>query len=278
MANILLTGATGFIGTNLSKHLTAKGHTVTHTFREDLYEIDRIRQLLYHSESDYIIHLAAAGNMTGQDQHNQRILTANIDPLFNILQSARHAKVKGVINFSTSSVLLPHQSLYSATKKAGEALCKAYADEYNVPVISVRPFSIYGAYEPDFRFIPTVFRSCLTGKPMDLASDATHDWLYVQNLCEAIESFVTQDISALKGNAYNLGTGVATSNIRVVELIQEITGKKATISKEAVLRSFDTTQWVCPPEDALWTMLGADLHTLEAGLELTYPYYKERYG
>lgn len=206
--------------------------------------------------------------MYGQNT-NQEIFHAS-HPLFYMLEFARTIPVKGIINFSSSSVYLPHQTIYSATKKAGEALCKAYHDDYGIPAISLRPFSIYGEGEVDHRLIPTIFRSCLQGESMDLSPNATHDWVYINDLAERVKQWMNGS-HRFAGGCYDVGTGFSTTNQVVVETIENITGKKATFGKKMNMRSFDNRDWVSSLPLTNPTML-------QEGLEKTYPFYKQKYG
>jgi nucleoside-diphosphate-sugar epimerase len=133
--------------------------------------------------------------------------------------------------------------MYSATKAGSERLCKAFIDEYKKPIVTIRPFSVYGPGEADFRFIPTVFRSCLTGSEMELSPDPIHDWIYIDDIISILITS-TKDIDETKGTTINAGTGKGYSNIEIVEMIEEITGKKATYTIKESLRPFDSKTWV----------------------------------
>lgn len=272
MKTILLSGASGFIGKHLSTHLKKKGYGVVPIPREALYQQDTLRALWDKTKPQYVIHCAAAGNMVGrfQTDRNHTTLIANTLPLFTILEVSRDMPVAGIVNFSSSSVYLPHQTVYSATKKAGEALCKAYYDEYEIPVLSVRPFSVYGPGEANFRFIPTIFRSCLTGEAMALDPSAVHDWIYIQDVVTRVSSLLP-NADTFTGGVFDIGTGESVANNTLITLVEELTKKKATITETRRLRSFDTRNWA----SQLPLMTRTPLLT---GLAKTYKFYKKLYG
>lgn len=260
--NVVVTGANGFIGQHLVKRLTKDGHKITtidHTFLVDYP--DKLDEIIKEANPDWIFHLAAFGNMAHQKDEFE-IIEANIAGTFNLLQATRNIDYKAFVNVSSSSVLLPHQTIYSATKMGAEYLCKAYMDEYNKPIVTVRPASVFGIGEAGFRFIPTVFRSCLENEPMILAPDATHDWILVDDL---VESMVWIAITDNEKQTYNIASGIKTTNRAVVSLIEQITGKNANIGEEKQLRSFDTNDWSIQSDVVL-------NHSLRYGLEQYYEY------
>ena len=175
----------------------------------------------------------------------------------NLLCATRDIPYKSFTFVSTSSVLLPVETFYSATKAGAERLCQAYKDQYRKPISIVRPYSIYGIGEAPFRFIPTVFRSCMTGEPMTLDPEPVHDWVYVTD-------FVKRLLTAPTGIS-EVGTGIGTSNSIVVKLIEQITGKKANITHTKRMREFDNRIWVAKNESQSFVKL-------EEGLQKYYEY------
>lgn len=260
--NVAVTGANGFIGQHLVKRLTKDGHkimTVDHKFLVDYP--DKLDEIIKEANPDWIFHLAAFGNMAHQKDEFE-IITSNIAGTYNLLHAVRDIDYKSFINVSSSSVLLPHQTIYSATKMGAEYLCKAYVDEYNKPIVTVRPASIFGIGEAGFRFIPTVFRSCLENEPMTLAPNATHDWVNVDDL---VENMIGIALSDNKEQTYNIASGIKTTNREIITMIEDITGKNANIKEEKQLRSFDTNDWSIQSDVVL-------NHSLRDGLEQYYEY------
>ena len=238
----LISGGNGFIGTHLREALRERDIEIHLLPRKFLYsDTSELSTYLSVIEPDYIYHLAAYVNhYTQRDPGNT--LMGNIFTTYNLLEASKALPYKAFINVSSSSVLLPHETMYSATKAGAERLCRAYACEYEKPIITVRPYSVYGPGEADFRFIPTVFRSCMTGEPMTLAPDAVHDWIYVGTFAYVLAGIET--IRDIDNKEINVGTGIATTNEEVVTMIEKITGKKANITNRTPMRSFDTYSWV----------------------------------
>lgn len=257
---VLVTGASGFIGSHLVKALEERGDEVSIIKGQSLYRGDFVPS--DYADIDYVFHLAAYGNMSNQ-KDEVMMFFSNLQGLFNFLFSTKDIPYKAFINVSSSSVLLPHETMYSATKAGAERLCKAFVDEYAKPIVTVRPFSVYGPGEADFRFIPTAFRSCLQNEPLTLSSNATHDWVYVTDIVNAMIELAI-DAESQKGSAIGIGTGIATSNRDVLTMIERITGRKANVTEEKELRSFDNQDWKAQLSDYLCYT------TFEQGLQKYY--------
>ena len=265
----VISGSHGFIGSHLVKRLQDLGIETLPLDRVDLHLPFTLKKKLEEVQPDYIFHLGAYGNMINQ-QSKDEIFRANLEGIFTLLKSSVTIPYRGFINMSTSSVNLNYETLYSATKAGGERLVKAFVNEYDKPIVNLRPYSIYGEGEADFRFIPTVFRSCLTGEPMRLAPDPTHDWVYIDN---AIGMLIETAINAEKhkGGVIECGTGIGTTNSQVVALIEEITGKPAIIDDELDFRHYDSRTWYSDHLDS-------NAMSLRKGIEKIYPHFKQRYA
>ena len=222
-----VTGANGFIGKHMVKYLEGKGHEVVKVGREvnvELYLVDD-------TEPFEFIHLAAYGNHYNQT-HHRSIIHANIGAVHNIAIALHESKnCQKFYNISTSSIQLPKDTLYSVSKRFGELMVESYNDER---FVNIRPYSVYGPGEADHRFIPTVIRALKTGEEMPLDIKARHDWIYVFDFIKAMFDGYT-----------HIGTGLSLMNITVVEMLEEISGKKLRY-KKAELRNYDTDEWVCP--------------------------------
>ncbi len=270
----VVSGANGFIGTHLCRTLAKSGVKVVAIPRDILLKTALLRDFLRKCNPTYIFHLAAYGNHSTQTGYEQTI-DVNYMGTYSLLLASKRIPYKAFVNVSSSSVLLDHETFYSATKAGAERLCRAFYSEYGKPIITARPYSIYGIGEAEFRFIPTAFKCALLGETLKLAPDAVHDWLYVDSFVEGIVRSATKYIDRMQGKAWNFGTGIGTNNMDVVKLIAKITDKKINIIPQSNMRSFDSKSWACAlnEESYLWT--DEYMPTLEEGLERIYGYYKQ---
>ena len=266
---IACSGSHGFVGTRLTQILESKGFKVIPIPRDYLSHVISLWSFFEEAQPDYIFHLAAFGNMAHQTD-DQEIFTANVIATFNMLKASLDIPYKAFINVSSSSAGLPIQTMYSATKIIGENLVQGFVDVYDKPILSVRPFSVYGPGEADFRFIPTVIRSILLGSELPLDPHPVHDWIYVDDLVSEMMMYMyTAKIT--KGKIWEIGTGNQYTNGQVVGILEDIAGKKANIKLlKKPIRSFDNQSW-----RAEIGMLKA--RSLYEGLKLTYEYYKKVY-
>jgi nucleoside-diphosphate-sugar epimerase len=241
--NYLISGKSGFIGSSISKYLIGKGEVV--------YGIPRyltINELIKYfnlTKPDYIIHTAAYGNQYDTQKDFIEMVNTNVIGTYNLLEAAKTTNYKTFYNFTSSSVFLKNQTYYSITKNCGEQLSKIYKN-----VVNIRPYSAYGPGEPKQRFIPTVIDCLNTGKQMTLDETATHSWIFIDDLVKALFAGETE-----------MGCGIKTSNIEVVRILEQISGKKLNYVP-GKLRSYDTDNWI-PPKGVCYT-------SLYDGLKITY--------
>ena len=244
--NYYISGQSGFLGQAITKYLLSKKNFVYNIPKgQSIYEL---RSLFYFTKPDYIIHLAAYGNQYYQKDFIETV-KANIIGTYNLLEAAEAYDYKVFYNLSTSSVtFFAKPTYYSITKLCAEQLAGMYKR-----VINVRPYSIYGPGEQKHRLIPIVIDCLNTGAEMVLDEKACHDWVYIDCAVEAILNGVTQ-----------IGTGVKTTNLEVVRMLEGISGKKLKY-KPGHLRSYDNEDWVCKQ--------GVKDIGLHEGLKRTYEYY-----
>jgi len=226
-----ITGASGFVGEYLCERL--KKHKVIKLRHNKVWHIPK--------KIDYIIHLASYGNHYNQTDELETVKANYID-LQILLDETKNISYKAFINFSTSSVMLPYQTFYSATKMAGEYLVKAFVDKYNKPVVSIRPGTIFGEGDAPTHLIPTLFRSCLKGEVINFVKEPTHDYIHISDLISGVLT-VAKHANKLKGESVEIGNDKPITNDKIRLLIQKITKKKACIDIVQSMRAYDNYSW-----------------------------------
>jgi nucleoside-diphosphate-sugar epimerase len=237
----IICGAGGFLGSNLRKHLESKGKEVIVLPTEMLLDPPDMHVFLKIHEPYHLYYLAAYGNLHGQSDLDE-IYRAIIIKFLNLLQATKETMVEAIITAGSTSeygnktepmredMLLEPDTFYAAAKAGATHLAQAWSIREKAPVVVFRPASMTGVGEQEIHLIPTLIRSCLFGEAMPFVGEAMHDYINVLDVCSAIE-ILAEKAGEIKGQIFNVGTGVQTSNLIIKEMIEHITGKKANINK-----------------------------------------------
>jgi nucleoside-diphosphate-sugar epimerase len=261
----VVTGAAGFIGSHLCERLLADGHAVTgvdcftdyypRSVKErNLTSLHGQRHFAFRevdlsagipadavAEAEWVFHLAAMPGLTRSwldfDLYNRHNLTAT----HRLLEALKgQPTLKRMIYASTSSVYgkyasgdeaLPTRpsSPYGITKLASEQLCRVYYEEFGVPVVVLRYFSVYGPRQRPEMGYHLFINAILKGQPITL----TGDGLQVRGntyIADCVDATV-KATQAMAGETFNLGGGELVTVLEVLRKLERITGKTAIIER-----------------------------------------------
>lgn len=269
MAKILLTGGSGFIGSSLIKNLLNEGHEIVVydnlernslkdfsystkvKFRKvDILNYHELYQSMFFDEPIIIIHLAA---LCGVDNVLSRpIKTMEVIALgtHNLLKSVLENKLQlqKFINFSTSEVYGSYSYklgedektnlgavgearwTYSVSKLFAEHLAFSYYKEYGIPVVSIRPFNIYGPGQVGEGALQIFIKKCLKNEDIEIHDDGSQirSWCYIDDATDFIMKCINSD--NVVGNILNMGNPEGTiTTIGLAKRIIELTGSKSKI-------------------------------------------------
>lgn len=285
----IITGANGFIGQHLSKRLIKNGYNVYAFGRDILYDQNKLKEQIDIVSPTHIFNLAAYGNHRQQDDDDTTI-TANYMLTYFLLRNSLQAPYSLFVQFGSSSEYgvkanpmsehdrLCPTTIYGATKAASSLLSLAFEKKYNKPIVVVRPFSVYGEGEADFRFIPTVIRSLINGDEMVVDKEANHDWIYIDDFIDGIMTVIDmqEKEKTVSGTIVNIGTGKQTKNKDIIKTLENISTKRLLYKESTNLRVGDSSNWVA--DISFLKYLGWKENTgLVKGLKRTYKYYKKIY-
>ena len=172
----------------------------------------------------------------------QIYIDININGFINILEQARKINIKQIVYASSSSVyglnkkvpfsesdpISTPNSPYACSKMAMELFAKTYHQLYNLNLIGLRFFTVYGPRgRPDmapYKFL----KSIKEGKKFYKYGDGTssRDYTYIDDIVNGIISSLNNK-NKIKCEVYNLGNGNPISLNKFIELCEEIVGKKA---------------------------------------------------
>jgi UDP-glucuronate 4-epimerase len=266
----LVTGAAGFIGSRLTEFLAEGGHDVVavdaltpyytpalkasrldrlgrltnvETIEGDLNKIDLAMAV---ADCEAVFHFAAQpgvrASWTGFDQYvdnnvlaTQRLLAA-IDP--DIIRRFVFASSSSVYGQITSAVDESARtrpfSPYGVTKLAAEALCGAYAQNFGLPVVSLRLFTVYGPGQRPDMATHRLIRASLVGEKFPMFGDGSQlrSFTYVDDVVAA--AIATIDRNLEPGVVFNISGGTTCSLIEMIEAVEDATGQPVPIDRRDV--------------------------------------------
>jgi UDP-glucuronate 4-epimerase len=222
--------------------------------RVDFANADELRRVADTIEIDGIVHLGAQAGVRYSIENPAAYIQSNLVGHANMLELARDRQVPHMVYASSSSVYggnksLPFRvedrvdhplSLYAATKKADELLSESYASLYRLPLTGLRFFTVYGPWgRPDMAM--WIFTKALyAGEPLPLFNrgEMRRDFTYVDDIVRGViaclDSPPADDGPTKPGESsvphalYNIGNSRSEDLMRVVELLEQATGRKAT--------------------------------------------------
>ncbi len=252
---VVVTGGAGFIGSHLAERLLRGGQRVrvldnfstgrpqnlahlTSNPNLEVHQVDiadyiAIRPLFNGVEC--VFHLAALADIVPSIQQPLDYHRSNVDGTVNVLEAARQAGVRRLIYAASSScygipdvfptpetAAIRPQYPYALTKHLGEQIALHWSQVYNLSVISLRLFNVYGPRSRTSGTYGAVFgvflAQKLAGKPFTVVGDGkqTRDFTFV---ADVVNAFVCAEESKVSGEIFNVGSGNTYSVNRLVELL-----------------------------------------------------------
>lgn len=267
---ILVTGGAGFIGSHLVEKLLAAGHavvilddfndfydpqikraniagfdkdvTVCHV---DLRDGGSVRSLFHREKVDAIAHLAARAGVRPSIQHPQLYCDTNVSGTLHLLEAARVTGVERFIFASSSSVygasktipfseeqhLIQTLSPYGATKVAGEFLCSTYSHLYQMRIVALRYFTVYGPRQRPDLAIHQFTRRIYAGQPIDQFGDGStrRDYTYIDDVIQG--TMAALQYQGPLYDVFNLGESETIQLKELIPAIENALEKKAKVNR-----------------------------------------------
>ena len=221
----------------------------------DFAEAEALRRATDRVEIDGIVHLGAQAGVRYSLENPGAYVHSNLVGHCNMLELARARRPRHMVYASSSSVYggnksLPFRvedrvdhplSLYAATKKADELLSESYASLYRLPLTGLRFFTVYGPWgRPDMAMWIFV-KALYAGEPLPLfnGGEMRRDFTYIDDIVRGIIACLDgppSDDGQIKAGGstsphalYNIGNSRSEDLMRVVELLEQETGRKALL-------------------------------------------------
>lgn len=256
MAKLIITGATGFIGSHLCKRLVSQNHEVhiicrTESSLESLKEVeDRIKVYRHSSDiqalihyfktvnADGVFHLAALCMGPHEASDLADLVDSNIKFGLEILEAMKASGVKKIINTGTFWQHYKNEdynpvSLYAATKQAFEDLLWFYIKAYDMKAITLKLFDTYGPDDRRNKLISQLKNTAYTGAQLLLSEGYQKlDFIHVDDVVDAYlcawELLMKDESKAYE--CYGVGTGRVLTLREIVALFEQETKVKLNVS------------------------------------------------
>lgn len=307
---VLVTGATGFVGSYLTDRLLLEGANVVTVMRDlrprsmfisehihedvevvkgDLCDRELVERVISDYEVDTIFHLAASTVVSIANNAPYPTIKNNLQSTLNILEAMRtYGKVRHAVIASSDKAYGelftrrmyketdPVQGVhpYDCSKSCTDLMAQSYAITYDMPIAVSRCGNIYGGGDLNFnRLIPNTIRRILRGKLPVIhgTGDETRDYFYVE---DAVNAYMLMSQCEAVG-PYNFAYGEGLTVKQVIETICELMGVP---EKYEVMNNFDAQicyQWL-DSSKARTKLDWTPKFSFAEGLRMTIEWYRKR--
>jgi len=310
---ILVTGATGFIGSHLVHRLLREEHEVgiikrsisktwrindildqLTVFETDLQDLCKIQDAIETFQPCVVFHLASQYVTEHTPADIKSLYETNVLGTVNLLDSMIDSTVTLFVNTSSCFVygsgsysdkdqrmsegdFLNPSNLYALTKVHGEEACSYYAERYGVKCVTLRLFPPYGEWDNERKLIPFVIRKMIEGEELQLTScKQKWDFTYIDDIIDAYMKILFILEFPEKHEIFNIGTGYAPSMKRVVLMIKDILGSDIKPKFGTIPHRNKEVWYTCADTSAAQKYLNWRPETkLKEGLRKTVNWYKE---
>ena len=293
---ILVTGASGFVGANLFKTLTAVRDDVYAVVRReknwrlaevkdelviavDLNDYAAAKNLINSVAPQTVFDCAAYGAYSFEEDANL-IYQTNFQSIVNFVGLLAGQPFAAFIHAGSSSeygtncaapsedsVCEPN-SPYAVSKVAVASYLRFMGNQRSFPCVNLRLYSVYGPLEDTSRLLPNLLRHALEGKlPPFVDPRTSRDFIHVDDVCAAFIMAAAKMHPGLYGENFNIGTGIKTT---IAELA-DVTRRVFNVAAEPQFgtmegRAWDLAEWYSDPRKAIEQLGWKPLVTLEDGL------------
>ncbi len=265
MSKVLVTGGSGFIGSNFLVHmvnkypdydfinldaltycgnlenLTSIENKDNYTFvKGDIKDKDLVDSLV--KDCDLVVNFAAESHVDRSITDPEIFIKSNVLGTQVLLNAAKEFGVEKYLQISTDEVYgtlgetgyftettpLQPNSPYSASKAGADLITRAYHETFDLPINITRCSNNYGPYQFPEKLIPLMISNALEDKKLPVYGDGKNirDWLHVYDHCTAIDLVLHE---GKLGEVYNIGGNNEKQNIEIVKLILNELGKDESL-------------------------------------------------
>lgn len=246
---VLVTGATGFVGQRLVRRLVGSEAQVcvgvapddepervaglpvqVQCLTLDVREAQAVRTAVAEAVPDIVFHLAAVG-VADPDVDPALALAVNAGGAVHLLQALRSGEVERIVLVGTCYEYgaregvegLDPFSPYAASKVAAWAFGRMYWRVHGLPIVTVRPYQVYGPGQPAHTLIPAAVSAALAGEDFPMTpGEQERDFVFIGDV---IDGMLAAAVAAgVEGQSLDLGTGAARPVRQVIEEVWGLAG------------------------------------------------------
>jgi len=313
-SNILITGATGFIGGHLSEELLKQGvGNIVSTYRSfnpcsyfasqklqekiimencDVKDFKRVLDILIKYKIDIVFHLAAQTIVETAYKNPLETIETNIIGTANILEACRlKGDLKSIVIVSSDKAYgktkeLPYKEFsplkgdhpYDVSKSAADLISQAYFSTYNLPIVITRFSNVFGPGDINFsRLIPGAIKAIIKNEEFPVRSDGKmiREYTFVKDIIDGCIK-LAQRADELKGEAFNFGSKNIFTVLDAIKRMEEILNAKINYKALNIAKNEIQEQYLD------WSKANARLlwepkTSFEQGIKESFDWYKNFY-
>ena len=293
---ILLTGASGFIGSKLLKSLIKK-YGVESIVVLSSKNIKHVECYIYKSPQDFninekyfkkvthIIHAGAFIPKEASQVNNIEDSCSNIDFTKNLLKY-KFESLKRIINLSTIDVYaasleklsekseINPSSLYGMSKLYCERMIKCFSENHKVDYINLRLGHVYGPGEEEYKkVIPVTIKKILESKPIQIWGNGTElrSFIFIEDV---VNSIINSIFSPINDKNINVASGNAISILELINMLTSFNSRSHEIQK---IQTNHASRDVIFDNSMLLNNILEKENDLKQGLKIEYEYMKKKY-
>jgi len=262
---VLVAGGAGFIGSHLVDLLVSEGFDVVVVdnlfsgnlknlensidkikfFNLDVSNLDSLSKIFNDYDFDVVVNLVARGDLASSVKDPISYHNYNVNTNLNLLYLfSKHASKDSHYIFTSSGSVykdlerplieedeLQPLSPYAATKLISEIYNNTFGIVYGFKVTNLRLFNVYGPRRERSKYCGVVTRfltKVYKDEPVTVFGNNTRDYIYVEDVINVMLKVIEKGITG----TYNVGTGVGITNLKLLEIIEKVLGKRAKVIYE----------------------------------------------